>query len=248
MSKNKLSVCRCCLAEKRSMKDMADVMQVAEKQETTILCCYFTCSGIDLSQTQPESNNICKPCERKLINAYEFRELCQESNRVLLERSGLLSEVKKEDISDEEVKPDLSQVFNQVFLEDHPEVAPIVSAEVIKIEDDDQEPEEPELKPDAKVEVPEDDEASKSPGPDDNWNDGYESEEEPATNSKGEPKHEQQEEEKTTEDNDVDDFPGKFLCFQCDLVLDTLGEYTIHRIACKGSRYRQHCNICNEAV
>jgi Zinc-finger associated domain (zf-AD) len=227
------------------MKDMADVMLMAEKQETTILCCYFTCSGIDLSQTQPESNNICKPCERKLINAYEFRELCQESNRVLLERSGLLPEVKKEDISDEEVKPDLSLAFNQVFLEDHPEVAPVVSAEVIKIEDDDQELEEPELKLDAKVEV---DEASKSPEPDDNWNDGYESEEEPATTSKEEPKHEQQEEEKPTEDNDVDDFPGKFLCFQCDLVLNTLGEYTIHRIACKGSRYRQHCNICNEAV
>jgi Zinc-finger associated domain (zf-AD) len=232
--------CRCCLAENRKLKNMTDLLVGAQKQKTTIICCYSACSGIDLSHSEPEiSKSICKSCEKKLIIAYEFRELCQESDRVLQEQARLLATVKKEDLSDEES----SQAFNQVFLEVQSEVAPSIPVEVIKIEDDSPKEAEQTPKQEEKMEI--DDEAVKSPESDDNWNDNYEPDD---VSSANEEEKDEKQEEPTTDCIEIDEMPGKILCFQCDLVLNSIGDYKAHRIACTGSRYKQYCSICNEAV
>jgi Zinc-finger associated domain (zf-AD) len=254
-----LNVCQCCLAEDRKMKSMTDHLVVAKKSRVTISSCYSACSGVNLSQSQLEiPRNICKPCEKILIKAYEFRELCQESDRLLQERFGLLTEVKKETVSDEEVekeylyaesKPDPeqpSQVFNQVFLRNQPEVA--LNEAVIKIEDDlpDPTPEKDDTK-----EVPENLEAVKAPESDDNGIEDYEPEPATATSDEMDDVKEHNEpkgERKKYENLEVDELNGKFLCYQCDLVLHSIREYREHRKMCLETRKKQSCKMCNETV
>jgi hypothetical protein len=123
-------VCRCCLKEAENMKNLIQDVFHKSKQKISILAGYSVCTGIE-----PDVNtisNICKRCEKKLRNSYEFRELCQSSNRILLERSDTLKEEVQSDdeLQDREtvVSPSSTAQFIQVFvvndkkpIEDQPE-------------------------------------------------------------------------------------------------------------------------------
>jgi Zinc-finger associated domain (zf-AD) len=94
--------CRCCLTEHGHMKNLLqDTFEVANGDSIKLLEGFSKCSGIN-PDPDPVLSNICDSCETKLANAYNFRELCQASNRVLEEHSSV---VKQELQSDEESAP-----------------------------------------------------------------------------------------------------------------------------------------------
>jgi Zinc-finger associated domain (zf-AD) len=94
--------CRCCLTEHGHMKNLLqDTFEVANGDSVKLLEGFSKCSGIN-PDPDPVLSNICDSCETKLANAYNFRELCQASNRVLEEHSSV---VKQELQSDEESAP-----------------------------------------------------------------------------------------------------------------------------------------------
>jgi hypothetical protein len=234
-------ICRCCLSEEGDMKNMLeDVLVLNKKRKIQILETYSACSGVDFQLVRNETwKNICERCEQTLALAYEFRELCQESNRVLLERSDLIPlEMKEEALSengDAENSPNFvyapsnnklegsSHQFNQVFVVKN---SYDVDGNEIKTETDIPPSVENEIKPlenDAKSD--------------------FDQKDEPATNKAT---------LKLDDENYevISDMPGKFMCFVCDAVMSSHREYQIHRnsIHSESHRIDRNCLLCGETV
>jgi hypothetical protein len=95
------NICRCCLQEKNDLKNMLKEIFIAKNDgQITMLDGYTICSGVEL-KSESNYKSICRKCEKNLKISFDFRELCRDSNEVLLERAGL-TDVKTEVLSDTE--------------------------------------------------------------------------------------------------------------------------------------------------
>jgi uncharacterized protein YbaR (Trm112 family) len=106
-----------------------------DQTAVNLLDCYKSCSGIEDNSCY---ENVCVKCEKTLRQAYEFRQLCQESHQKYLEATKGVTEIQLV-----EVYPEL-EVKDEVFSEDEmkpPEKDEDVKAEELKTDDSGQDQE-----------------------------------------------------------------------------------------------------------
>lgn len=95
------TVCRCCLIEGPSMKNLFSFRikcKTGETEDLSLADAYNLSTNLKLIQETKLPNNICLNCEEKLIAAYKFRIQCQTANTMLnLRCSEVNVDVKIED-------------------------------------------------------------------------------------------------------------------------------------------------------
>jgi hypothetical protein len=111
-------ICRCCLTEEGSMKNMQkETFESGKKHKVRLLDGFAKCSGVNLFTELDESTkNICQSCENKLRSSYDFRELCQTSDEVLRKKLDFIVDVKEEfDSENEENEKNIVYEDNQPY-------------------------------------------------------------------------------------------------------------------------------------
>lgn len=80
------TVCRCCLVEGPSMKNLFSFRikcKNGESEDLTLGDAYNLSTDLKLSQDSSLPIGICVNCEEKLIAAYKFRIQCRTANTML---------------------------------------------------------------------------------------------------------------------------------------------------------------------
>lgn len=80
------TVCRCCLIEGPSMKNLFSFRikcKTGETEDLTLADAYNLTTNLKLIQESELPINICLNCEEKLVAAYKFRIQCQTANTML---------------------------------------------------------------------------------------------------------------------------------------------------------------------
>jgi Zinc-finger associated domain (zf-AD) len=120
------TVCRCCLAENRTVETMMT------NEEIPLLDYYRQLSNVVLD-TEKDLANVCKDCAGNLKAFWSFRQLMIDSNQKFNERLSQLLQVKEEELSDDDggiVYETAAEQFSQVFVQEnnsrHVEVKPAI--------------------------------------------------------------------------------------------------------------------------
>jgi hypothetical protein len=87
------SICRCCLQQNSDLKNMLKEMFIPKNEsKITLLEGYTICSGLEL-KSENNYKSICSKCEENLKISFGFRQLCRDSNEILLDRADVKTEV-----------------------------------------------------------------------------------------------------------------------------------------------------------
>lgn len=98
-------VCRCCLSEGLSMKNLFSFgvgFNNGKDDFLTFAAVYNLSTNLNLCKESKLPINICLSCEVKLIASYKFRIQCRNANENLKKIQNCSSEVKGEDFWDDE--------------------------------------------------------------------------------------------------------------------------------------------------